>query len=110
MGPSTGTCQYPTLRKHTDEHRGTNIEQNFKSPSTISQPPPEMGLIYMKKGNRVEEEINHKIIIYWKWGWFWVRLKSEFGTGGEENYFRDFTMSLLETRNSPSSHLENYRF
>ena len=23
-GPSTGTCQHPTLRKHTDKHRSTN--------------------------------------------------------------------------------------
>ena len=48
-GPSTVTCQHPTLRKHTDKHRVTNIKQNFKSPSTTSQPPPVMGLIYMKK-------------------------------------------------------------
>ena len=62
------TCQHPTLWKHTDKHKGTNIEQNFKSPSTTSQPPPGMGLIYMKKGNRIEEEINHKIIKKRKWG------------------------------------------
>ena len=47
--PSTGTCQHPTLRKHTDKHKVTNIKQNFKSPSTTSQPPLGMGLIYMKK-------------------------------------------------------------
>ena len=48
-GSSTGTCQHPTLQKHTDKHRITNIKQNFKSPSTTSQPPPRMGLIYIKK-------------------------------------------------------------
>ena len=68
-GPSTSTCQHPTLRKHTDKHRVTNIEPNFKSPSTTCQPPPGMGLIYMKnKGNRVEEDIKHRIIKNWKWG------------------------------------------
>ena len=43
--------------------RNTNIEQNLKSLSTTNQQPPGMGLIYMKIGDRVEEDINHKIIV-----------------------------------------------
>ena len=93
-GPSTGTCQHPTLREHTDKHKVTNIKQNFKSPSTTSQPPPGMGLIYMKnKGNRVEEEIKHRIIKTGNGGDGWVRSKSEFGKWGKKNNFEIFDES-----------------
>ena len=90
-GPGTGTCQHPTLRKHTDEHRSTNMEQNFKSPSTTSQPPPGMGLIYIeKKGDRVEEDINHKIIINRKWGWWLGKIEIRIWYRWERKLFLRF--------------------
>ena len=68
-GPEHRHMPAPNITETHRQAQSHKHKQNFKSPSTTSQPPSGMGLIYMKnKGNRVEEEIKHRIIKNRKWG------------------------------------------
>ena len=83
-----GTQHYRSTQTST---RDTNKERSLRSPSTTSQPPPGMGLIYMGAGDRVEEDINHGAMMNRKWRW-WLG-EVEIGIwymGGRNLYFLKF--------------------